>query len=124
MWTGAESEPYMPENSQEYWDRIGGSVLEELERRLSDGNAAENLPGTLLMRLAEQYLRYLDKKAQEQEDAPEYMTAMEAIDQPGLPADAKIQILKDYLDKLDNDRSVAAERLKELEDETAQMLKS
>lgn len=69
------------------------------------------------MRLAEQYLKYLDKKAQEQEEVAHYLTAMEAIDQEGLPGEVKIQILCDYIEKLEADKIIASERLAELMEE-------
>lgn len=103
--------------SDAYWNRIGGQVLAELERRLGHDADAADLPGTLLMRLAEQYLKYLDKRAQEEEEEQHYMTAMEAIDQEGLPPDAKVQILTDYIAKLEEDLTVATNRLTELQGE-------
>jgi hypothetical protein len=102
------------ETSSAYWEKIGKSVLAELERRLGDEADARDLPGTLLMRLAEAYLKYLDKQAQEQEEELHYMTALEAIDQEGLPLESKVEILTDYLAKLDEDRRIAIERLEEL----------
>lgn len=100
--------------SEAYWNRIGGKVLGELERRLGHDADAADLPGTLLMRLAEQYLKYLDKMAQEKDEEQHYMTAMEAIDQEGLPIESKVAILTDYLAKLDEDRETASKRLEEL----------
>lgn len=107
----------MSDTSEDYWNKIGGQVLTELERRLGHGADAKDLPGTLLMRLAEQYLKYLDKKAQEQEEEAHYMTAMEAIDQEGLPLDVKVQILSDYIVKLEEDMMQAVTRHAELEAE-------
>lgn len=110
--------------SEAYWNRIGASVLSELERRLGDDDSAADLPGTLLMRLAEQYLKYLDKKAQEQDEELHYMTAMEAIDQPGLPAESKVTILTDYITKLEADLVLAQDRLKEVTDDLQAMPES
>lgn len=109
----------MPDNSEDYWNRIGGQVLSELERRLGHGADAADLPGTLLMRLAEQYLKYLDKKAQEEEEEQHYMTAMEAIDQEGLPIESKIIILKDYIEKLRGDLVEAEAKLEEVARDSA-----
>ena len=104
----------MPELTDEYWDRIGGKVLSEVERRL-DGGDVKDLPGTLLMRLAELYLKRLEQKAKEEEEELHYMSALEAIDQEGLPVESKIQILTDYLAKLESDREEAEARLAELQ---------
>lgn len=103
-----------PETSEVYWNDIGGKVLAELERRLGSEADARELPGTLLMRLAEKYLQYLDKLQREEEDEKQYMTALEAIDQEGLPLGNKIEILRDYIDKLEEDHTIALERLGEL----------
>lgn len=100
-----------PQRSEEYWNNIGSAVLTELERRLGEESDARDLPGTLLMRLAEKYLQYLDKVAKEADEEKHYMTAMEAIDQEGLPLDSKVEILKDYIDKLEEDHTIALERL-------------
>lgn len=103
--------------SEQYWNRIGGQVLRELERRLGDHEDASDLPGTLLMRLAEQYLKYLDKKAADEEEELSFMTAMEAIDQEGLPLESKAQILTDYIAKLESDHTIAINRLSEVRKE-------
>jgi hypothetical protein len=89
--------------------------MAELERRLESHEEAKDLPGTLLMRLVEQYLRYLDKKAKEEEEELHYLTPLEAIDQPGLPVENKIEILTEYLKKLEEDKTQAQERLNELQ---------
>jgi hypothetical protein len=104
----------MTESPDSYWDRIGGQILEELDRRLGTSDA-EDLPGTLLMRLAEQYLKYLEKRAKESEENDgSYMTALEAIDQEGLPDETKKQILTDYIGKLEEDLAACRARLEEL----------
>lgn len=104
-------------NFETYWEDIGGKVLTELERRLSEGSSAADLPGTLLMRLAEKYITYMEKLARQEEADIPYMTAMDAIDQEGLPIENKIQILQDYISKLESDHTIAINRLAELERE-------
>jgi uncharacterized protein (DUF2267 family) len=99
--------------SDAYWEKIGGKVLRELDRRLDTDEAGE-LAGTLLMRLAEQYLKYLEKQAAQEEEEQHFMTAMEAIDQEGIPIASKIEILTDYIDKLESDHKGATDRLAEL----------
>lgn len=103
-----------PESSDSYWEQIGGQVLGELDRRLRSGEA-KDLPGTLLMRLAEQYLKWLDKQAEKAaQEESEYLTPLEAIDQEGLPVERKIEILQVYMDQLVADHKLAEEKLKEL----------
>lgn len=107
----------MPEIDNEvFWDRLGSKVMRELERRLTDRETASEVPGTLLMGLADRYIKHLERKAAQEETQTEYMTALEAIDQEGLPDDVKIQILKDYIEKLNEDIVEATTRLSQLEE--------
>lgn len=97
-----------------YWDQIGPKILGVVEDRIDNGET-DKLPGTLLMRLAEQYLKYLEKKAAEAEgEEDEYLTPLQAIDQEGLPHEAKLEILQGYITQLEADHTAATERMKEL----------
>lgn len=107
------SEPIF-DSADAYWERVGHKVLGEVERRLDMGEG-DGLPGTLLMRLAEQYLKYLERKAKEAEsEEAEYLTPLEAIDQEGLPLETKIEILTTYMQQLQDDHEKATAKLAEL----------
>jgi hypothetical protein len=103
-----------------YWEEMGGKVLGELNRRLDSGEG-KDLPGTLLMRLAELYLKRLEKLAAEADEEVEYLTPLQAIDQEGLPIESKIEILSGYVEQLKTDLSAATARLEELTSDTAQV---
>lgn len=110
---------FAPESPDEYWAEVGTKVLGELNRRLTTTEARE-LPGTLLMRLAEQYMKHLEKKQQaDAEMDMEWLTPLQAIDQEGLPVESKIEILAIYMDQLQKDHQTATIRLLELQKEVS-----
>lgn len=103
------------------FEKLGELVMDELERRLKDKNDAKGLPGTLLMRLAEQYIKYLEKKdAQEaamQELLAITVTPLQMIDQEGLSVERKLEILYAYLKQIETEWVAASARLVELRGE-------
>lgn len=103
-------------DNEVFWDKLGSKVMRELEHRLTDQELASEVPGTLLMGLADRYIKHLEKKAALEEATTEYMTALEAIDQEGLPDDVKITILNDYIEKLNEDIAEARSRLEQLQE--------
>lgn len=107
----------MAEGAPIFWESIGEKVLKELERRLGSASDAADLPGTLLMRLAEMYIKFLEKEAANKSENVEYMTALEAIDQEGLPVETKKQILADYIAKLEEDVRLAQAKMEEISDD-------
>lgn len=100
------------------FEKIGEDVLAELGRRLETKAGRETLPGTLLMKLAENYLKYLEKKqAQEGDRHEEVLTALEIIDQPGLSIDKKYEILEAYIDELQDELRTVSVRMEEIHNE-------
>lgn len=100
------------------FEKLGELVMDELERRLGDPEDAKGLPGTLLMRLAEQYIKYLEKQdAQEaamQELLAVTVTPLQMIDQEGLSDERKLEILYAYLKQIEEEWVAASARLVEL----------
>lgn len=107
----------VPEVGGEEFEQIGQNVLRELSRRLSIPAAAESLPGTLLMKLAENYLRYLEKKTIEGGGEPLTLAALEIIDTDGITLERKVEIMQQYLDDLEAEWRAASERMAELHEE-------
>jgi hypothetical protein len=85
------------------FDAIGQGVLEELNRRLGSPELAADLPGSLLMKVAESYLKYLEKKQAYLESQGETVKVnpMEMINQPGLTLARRVVILSEYLWELE-----------------------
>lgn len=98
------------------YEQMGENVLGELSRRLRTPALAEGLPGTLLMKLAENYLKYLERKQLNDEGKPENhpVTALEIIDQPGLSVEKKFEIMNDYIGQLEDEWKQASERMVEI----------
>lgn len=98
------------------FDAIGQGVLEELNRRLGSPELAQDLPGTLLMKVAESYLKYLERKQQFEEAKAniEKLDPLEMIDQEGLTLDMRIQILGEWLEEVESYWQAASTRMAEL----------
>jgi hypothetical protein len=98
------------------FEAIGQGVLEELNRRLGSPELAEQLPGTLLMKVAESYLKYLERKQQFEEAKAniEKIDPLEMIDQPGLTITMRTEILSEYIDDLEGYWRAASDRMAEL----------
>lgn len=73
--------------------------MQELDRRLGSDEDAKDLPGTLLMQLAKDYVTYLKRKQELEEEklGQEKVDPLEMIDQPGLGLERRIAILAEYL---------------------------
>lgn len=98
------------------FDRIGEGVMMELNRRLGAPELAQDLPGTLLMKVAMDYVKHLEKR-NEIEQAKldqEHIDPLEMIDQPGIPLDMRIEILYEYIGELETYWTTSSNRLEEL----------
>lgn len=86
--------------------------MHELHRRLATPALAQDLPGTLLMKVAMDYVKHLEKRNELEEAklAQEKLDPLEMIDQPGLPITLRMQVLNEYLTELDEARAAAATR--------------
>ena len=90
--------------------------MREMRRRLGNSEKAADLPGTLLMRLVEQYIKAVEKR-NEIEQAKleqEEIDAMEMIDQPGLPLDYRVEMLEEFLGEIQDVWLAGSARLEEL----------
>lgn len=98
------------------FDAIGQGVLEELNRRLGSPELAQDLPGTLLMKVAESYLKYLERKQafEEAKANIEKLDPLEMIDQPGLSLDMRIEILSEWIEEVENYWQAASARMEQL----------
>lgn len=98
------------------FEGIGQGVLEELNRRLGTPELAQDLPGTLLMKVAESYLKYLERKQafEESKQEAEDIDPLDVIDQPGLGPERKVVILGQYLEELEDYWQRASARMEEL----------
>lgn len=98
------------------FEGIGQGVLEELNRRLGSPALAQDLPGTLLMKVAESYLKYLERKQayEESKQEAEKLDPLDVIDQPGLGAERRVVILGQYLEELEDFWQRASKRMEEL----------
>lgn len=107
----------MPSESEAIdFEGIGQGVLEELSRRLGTPELAQDLPGTLLMKVAESYLKYLEKKQAFEESKQEAvkLDPLDVIDQPGLGVERRVVILGQYLEELEDTWTRASSRMEEL----------
>lgn len=107
----------MPSESESIdFEGIGQGVLEELSRRLGTPELAQDLPGTLLMKVAESYLKYLEKKQAFEESKQEAvkLDPLDVIDQPGLGVERRVVILGQYLEELEDTWTRASSRMEEL----------
>lgn len=91
----------------------------ELNRRLATPQLAEDLPGTLLMKVAMDYVRYLaERNAIEQAKLnQEKVDPLEMIDQPGLNLSMRVEILAEYLEEVEDYWTRASARMAELLEE-------
>jgi hypothetical protein len=98
------------------FDVIGARVLAELNRRLGSPGDAADLPGTLLMTLAQNYLKYLERQeaAEASKEAEHVTSALEMIDKEGLSVARKVEILTDFIDQVETEWREASARLVEL----------
>lgn len=98
------------------FDAIGQGVLEELNRRLGNPELAQDLPGTLLMKVAESYLKYLERRQQFEEAKAniDKIDPLDMIDQEGLTVDMRIEILGEYIGDLEDYWGRASERMEQL----------
>lgn len=98
------------------YDAIGLGVLEELNRRLGTPELAQDLPGTLLMKVAESYLKYLERRQQFEEAKAniDKIDPLDMIDQEGLTLDMRVEILSEYIDDLENFWTTASARMEQL----------
>lgn len=98
--------------------------MRELNRRLATPSLAEDLPGTLLMKVAMDYVKHLEErnKIEEAKLNQEQLDPLEMIDQPGLSHAMRIEILAEWLEEVEGYWRTASVRmeeiLKEVEDES------
>lgn len=106
----------MSEDTPPDFDEIGQGVLEELNRRLGSPELAQDLPGSLLMKVAESYLKYLERKQtfEEAKAEQEKLDPLEIIDQPGLGVTKRVEILGQYLEEIEIEWQKASTRMEEL----------
>lgn len=106
----------MPDIGITEFEQIGQGVLEELNNRLGNADRAGDLPGTLLMKIAESYLKYLERKQQIEEAKlnQEKLDPLEMIDLEGLDLDARIEILAEWIEECEKDWTNASARMAEL----------
>lgn len=86
------------------FDQIGERVMVELNRRLGSPELAQDLPGTLLMKVAMDYVKYLEQRnaiEQAKLDA-EKVDPIEMVNQPGLPLEMRWEIIDAYLDEVED----------------------
>lgn len=96
--------------------------MHELHRRLATPELAQDLPGTLLMKVAMDYVKHLEKRNEIEEAklALEKLDPLEMVDQPGLPLVLRMEVLSEYLDELDEARRAAGARAISLYEEFEQ----
>lgn len=106
----------MSSNADNSYENMGEAVLDELDRRLSNPEEARDLPGTLLMNLAKDYLKYKQEKlALERAKLEEKkLDPLSMIDQPGLGKDRRIAILAEFLADVEDVWRRASTRMEEL----------
>jgi hypothetical protein len=101
------------------FDQIGGLVMEELNRRLGSEELAQDLPGTLLMKVAMDYVKHLEARNAIEKAKLEQVRVdpLEMIDQAGLSLEQRIMILSEYLDDIETTWREASQRIVELLDQ-------
>lgn len=99
------------------FEEMGENVLKELSRRLRVPELARGLPGTQLLKLAENYMKYLERKHLQDTANPDThpVSAIEIIDQQGISLEKKHEIMGEYLDQLEREWKEASQRMAELD---------
>lgn len=90
--------------------------MQELHRRLGNPQLAQDLPGTLLMKVASDYVKHLEKR-NEIEQAKleqEHEDPLVVVAQPGLPWEMRFEIINDYTDELETQWRAASVIMVEL----------
>lgn len=98
------------------FEQIGGLVMNELHRRLGAPELAQDLPGTLLMKVAGDYIKHIERR-NEIEQAKleqEHVNPLEIVDQEGLPLEMRFEILTEYLDEVESAWRHASARMEDL----------
>lgn len=95
------------------FDSIGQGVIQELYRRLGSAELAQDLPGTLLMKFAESYLKAIEKRNEIEAAKLESktMNPLEMIDQPGMALPYRYTMLLEYLNELEEWWKTASARM-------------
>jgi hypothetical protein len=98
------------------FDAIGTRVMVELNRRLGSPELAQDLPGTLLMKVAMDYVKHLEERNRIEQAKlnQEKLDPLEMIDQPGLTVAMRIEILSEYIEELEGYWKDASTRMAEL----------
>jgi len=93
--------------------------MDELNRRLGSPELAQDLPGTLLMKVAMDYVKHLEaRNAIERAKLEQVkLDPLEMIDQPGLSLAHRINILHDYIDDVEEAWRAASVRIEALLEE-------
>lgn len=101
------------------FDSIGVRVIEELQRRLSSPELAQDLPGTLLMKFAESYLKAIEKRNEIEAAKLENKSTnpLEMIDQSGMALPYRYAMLLEYLTELEEWWVTASARMVEIVEE-------
>lgn len=100
---------------------MGQRLLEELDRRLGSAEAAADLPGTLLMKLTQDYVNYLNRKQKAEEEllAQEKVDPLTMVYQPGLSLERRVLLMSEYVEEVEDvwrrGSAILAELLEEVE---------
>lgn len=97
--------------------------MRELHRRLATPSLAQDLPGTLLMKVAMDYVKHLERRNEIEEAKmnAEKVDPLEMVNQPGLPFDMRWAIIDEYLDEVTDYWQRASQIRIELEEEGKQL---
>src|SRR5438067_712307 len=95
--------------------------MTELHNRLGSPEMARELPGTLLMKVAMDYVKHLERRnellAAKQDQ--EKIDPLDVIDLPGLDVERRVVILAEYLGDIEEAWQRASKRMEELLEEVS-----
>lgn len=96
--------------------------MTELHRRLGSPELAQELPGTLLMKVAMDYVKHLERRndIEQAKLDQEQVDPLEIVQQPGLPLDMRFEILSDYIEELEGAWRGASEIMETILEEVNQ----